>query len=303
MMDIIIVVLFLLLGTIIGFISGLLGIGGGFILVPVLIYLFDFMGIPDSISVKMAVGTSLFVIFLTSIAGAHKHSLNKNIVWKCSLYLGFFGILGSFIGVRVVVDYLSGNIHKILFAILLITISLNIFHNTLKNRKLRNLGMDKNMNKNMDGYMDVNKDGDMNMNMNICQNINYRNVSVLGFLIGVISSIFGIGGGIIVVPFLNILLKFPIKSAIGTSLGMMIIVSFAGLLGYMLSPCPYYSVVHNIGYVSLFAGLTITPVAMILSKYGARVSNGIKPDILKTILAVILLIVGVKMIISTVIMP
>jgi uncharacterized membrane protein YfcA len=276
MMELLIILSLVILGAFIGFISGLLGIGGGFILVPILIYLFDFMGVSDDISVKMAVGTSLFVIFLTSIAGAHKHSLNKNIIWKCSIVLGLFGIIGSIIGVRIVVDYLSGNLHKILFAILLILISLNILYSNFKNKN--NLEIINNMD-------------------NTCNNINYKNIGIVGFLIGLMSSIFGVGGGIVVVPFLNIFLKFPIKSAIGTSLGMMIIVSFTGLLEYMLSPCPLDCNLYNIGYVSLFTGLIISPVAMAFSKYGAKISNRTKSEILRSILAIILMIVGIRMMI------
>ena len=276
MMELLIILSLVILGAFIGFISGLLGIGGGFILVPILIYLFDFMGVSDDISVKMAVGTSLFVIFLTSIAGAHKHSLNKNIIWKCSIVLGLFGIIGSIIGVRIVVDYLSGNLHKILFAIFLILISLNILYSNFKNKN--NLEVINNMD-------------------NTFHNINYKNIGIVGFLTGFISSIFGIGGGIVVVPFLNIFLKFPIKSAIGTSLGMMIIVSFTGLLGYMLSPCPLDCNLYNIGYVSLFTGLIISPIAMAFSKYGAKISNGTKSEILRSILAIILMIVGIRMMI------
>lgn len=275
-MDLIIIFSLVILGMFIGLISGLLGIGGGFILVPVLIYLFEFMGVPDNISVKMAVGTSLFIIFLTSIAGTHKHSLNKNIVWKCSMVLGLFGVVGSVVGVKIIVDYLSGNIHKALFGILLILISLNILYSNFKNKN------------NLERMNDIN---------NICHNIDYKNVGIVGFLTGFVSSIFGIGGGIIVVPFLNIFLKFPIKSAIGTSLGMMIIISFTGLLGYILSPYPFEHNLYNIGYVSLLTGLIISPTAMLFSKYGAKITHKTKSEILRSILAIILMIVGIKMII------
>ncbi|WP_421078405.1 sulfite exporter TauE/SafE family protein [Methanothermococcus sp. Ax23] len=275
-MDLIIILSLVILGMFIGFISGLLGIGGGFILVPILIYLFDFMGVSDDISVKMAVGTSLFVIFLTSIAGAHKHSLNKNVIWKYSLILGLFGILGSIVGVKVVVDYLSGNLHKVLFGIFLILISLNIIYSNFKDKN--NLDMINNI-------------------INTCHNINYKNVGIMGFLTGFLSSIFGIGGGIIVVPFLNIFLKFPIKSAIGTSLGMMTIISLTGLLGYMINPYPFDYNLYNIGYVSLFAGLIVAPIAMIFSKYGAKIAYKTKSEILRNILSIILMIVGIKMVI------
>ncbi len=286
-MDLIIIFSLIILGMFIGLISGLLGIGGGFILVPVLIYLFDFMGVPDDISVKMAVGTSLFIIFLTSIAGTHKHSLNKNIVWRCSVILGLFGIIGSVVGVKIVVNYLSGNLHKALFGIFLIFISLYILHRNFKS---------KNKLERKNDEMDDSSDCGINYNGSD-YSIDYKNVGIVGFLTGLLSSIFGIGGGIIVVPFLNLFLKFPIKLAIGTSLGMMIIVSFTGLLGYIFSPYPFEHNLYNIGYVSLLTGLIISPTAMLFSKYGAKLAYGIKPDILRNVMSIILMIVGIKMII------
>ncbi|AEH06726.1 sulfite exporter TauE/SafE family protein [Methanothermococcus okinawensis] len=275
-MDLIIIFSLVILGMFIGFISGLLGIGGGFIIVPVLIYLFDFIGIPTDISVKMAVGTSLFVIFLTSLAGAHKHSLNKNVIWKYSLILGLFGIFGSIVGVNIVVGYLSGNLHKMLFGIFLIFVSLHILYSNFKNKN--NLSIIENRN-----ISDIK-----------CK---CKDIGVVGFLTGFLSSVFGIGGGIIIVPFLNIFLKFPIKSAIGTSLGMMIIVSFVGLLGYMFSSCPFNQNIYNIGYVSLLTGLIISPTAMIFSKYGAKIAYKTKSESLRIVLSIILMIVGIKMIV------
>jgi len=205
-MEIYLIYLFLLVvGCIVGFTTGALGLGGGFIMVPTLIYIFQNLGISDDYVVAMAVGTSLSVIFLTSLNSAYSHSKYGNIIWKYSLLLGFSGILGTFAGVKIVTNYISGDLHRILFGIMLIILSLNMAFNKTNPKIESN------------------------------QNVNYLPVLLCGFLIGVLSSMFGIGGGTIAIPILTIFLKTPIKKSIGTSLGMMVIISLSGFLGYLLS--------------------------------------------------------------------
>ena len=106
-MEIFLIYLFLVVvGCIVGFTTGALGLGGGFIMVPTLIYIFQNLGISDDHVVAMAVGTSLSVIFLTSLNSAYSHSKFGNIIWKYSILLGFSGILGTFAGVRIVTNYI-----------------------------------------------------------------------------------------------------------------------------------------------------------------------------------------------------
>ncbi|WP_292459405.1 sulfite exporter TauE/SafE family protein [Methanothermococcus sp.] len=285
-MSLIIIILLLFLGAFIGFIAGLLGIGGGFIMVPVLIYLYTYLGIPLNISVKTAVGTSLFVIFLTSISGVYRHNMFKNIIWKCSFTLGLCGIIGSIVGVKLVVEYLNGNIYKILFGLFLMLISLNIIYNNIKYRNKKDDSNNvKSKIREKNYYVD-----------NICHTIDYKKVGLIGFLTGFISSVFGVGGGIVIVPFLNIFLKFPIRYAIGTSIGMMMIISLSGLIGYLISSSPFNPTLYNIGYVSILTGLIMAPIAMISSKYGVIIGEKTKSEHLKWILSIILMIIGIKMV-------
>lgn len=260
----------LVVGCIVGFTTGALGLGGGFIMVPTLIYIFQNLGISDDYVVAMAVGTSLSVIFLTSLNSAYSHSKYGNIIWKYSLLLGFSGILGTFAGVKIVTNYISGDLHRILFGIMLIILSLNMAFNKTNPKIESN------------------------------QNVNYLPVLLCGFLIGVLSSMFGIGGGTIAIPILTIFLKTPIKKSIGTSLGMMVIISLSGFLGYLLSSVEIvgsYKYLNFIGYVSVSAALSIGVMSLIFSRYGAKISNNINSGVLKKFFGIILMFVGLTMII------
>ena len=282
-MNTVIILCLAILGVIVGFITGLLGIGGGFILVPLLNRLFCDMGIPLNDSIKMAVGSSLFVIFLTSTVSAYKHHLRGNILWRCSIILGVFGIIGSMIGLKISMEYLSGNIHKRLLALLLITVSLYGFYN-LKKQKYRILNNILANDLNTINNSKYNIDG-----------INYKRLCIMGIILGIISSIFGIGGGIIIIPLLTYLLRFPIKMAIGTSSGMMILTSFTGFIGYMITPYSFHKDLYNVGYVSLIVGLIVGLMATIFSKYGAEISYKIRSQRLKYIFYTVLMIVGIKL--------
>ena len=266
-MEEILIISLVALGIVIGFIAGLLGIGGGFILVPVFNSLFRSMGIPLDISIKMAVGTSLFTVFLTSVVSAYKHYLRGNILWRCSLVLGIFGVVGSLIGLKISMEYLSGDLHKRLFGILLILISIYGIY-TIKRKIL--------------GSIET-----------TYSTIDYRKLFVIGISVGIVSSIFGIGGGIITIPILIYLLKFPIRIAIGISSGMMLLTSLIGIIGYMSVPCPIYRHLLNIGYVSIVVGLIVGFAAMISSRYGAVATYKVKSRTLKYILYSILMLIGI----------
>ncbi|AEK19951.1 hypothetical protein GYY_05430 [Methanococcus maripaludis X1] len=262
--------LLLVVGCIVGFTTGALGLGGGFLMVPILIYIFQNLGISDDYVVAMAVGTSLSVIFLTSLNSAYSHSKFGNIIWKYSLLLGFSGIMGTFVGVQIVTKYLSGDLHRMLFGIMLIILSLNMALSK-SDPKLEN-----------------------------SQEIKYLPVIFCGFLIGILSSMFGIGGGTIAIPILTIFLKTPIKKSIGTSLGMMVIISLSGSLGYFTNSVAIpqaYNYLNFIGYVSLTSVLSIGVMSIIFSRYGAKLSNRINASLLKKFFGIILMFVGLTMII------
>ncbi|ABR54156.1 protein of unknown function DUF81 [Methanococcus vannielii SB] len=277
-MEVILIYIFLtILGAIIGLITGGLGLGGGFLMVPILTYIFQSLGISEDNSIAFAVGTSLSVIFVTSLKSAYEHHKLKNIIFNYSLLLGISGLFGTIVGVHIVTNYLDGGLHKMLFGIILIILSLNMALNT------------------------VTPENELDITQELkCDTTKYPLILAFGIIMGVLSSVFGIGGGTIAVPVLTLCLKLPIKKSVGTSLGMMSIVSLGGFLGYLSSPVEIldsYKYLNFVGYVSISSLISISISSIIFSKYGAELSNRLDAKSLKRFFAGILFIVGLKMVI------
>lgn len=81
-----------------GFASGLLGIGGGFVMVPVMYWVIVAMGVPEATAIMTAFGTSLLVVLPTAISGAWRHSRRKAVCWRAALIVGPCGLAGGLVG-------------------------------------------------------------------------------------------------------------------------------------------------------------------------------------------------------------
>ncbi|MEW6534152.1 MAG: sulfite exporter TauE/SafE family protein [Candidatus Auribacterota bacterium] len=112
-------VLVMIAGVSSGFLSGLLGIGGGIITVPVLIYVFRLEPI-------VAIGTSLCVIFPTALIGSFLHHMHGNVKGSLLLYFLPLSLIGAFIGVKVAA-HLPGDVLKKVFALVFLVISVKMF--------------------------------------------------------------------------------------------------------------------------------------------------------------------------------
>ncbi|MFT5003037.1 MAG: putative membrane protein YfcA, partial [Flavobacteriales bacterium] len=86
------------LGSLVGFLAGLLGIGGGLIIVPALVYLLPLVGVSHEVVMPMALGTSLGAIVITSTVAALAHHRQKNIPWQLARQLMVLVALGALIG-------------------------------------------------------------------------------------------------------------------------------------------------------------------------------------------------------------
>ncbi|WP_456419958.1 sulfite exporter TauE/SafE family protein [Methanocaldococcus infernus] len=254
----------IIIGSIIGLISSLLGISGGFLLVPILYHYFISLGVPSTIAIKMAIGTSLFTIFLNSLFSLYFSRDQLDL--RSSLHIGIFGIFGSFIGAYLTIKVFPEYVIKKIFGFFLIILSIYLIFKKYKDIK--------------------------NFQENICN----KKLSLLGFITGILSSMLGIGGGIIVIPSLNILLSIPIKRAITISIGMISIITFPGVIVYMLSPIGEFNSLYNIGYVSLSTSLTLLPFCIIFSKVGSQIKDRINTKYLRYLLAIFILIGGLRMI-------
>jgi hypothetical protein len=106
------VVILALTGIVVGFGEGLLGVGGSFIMVPVVFWLFTALGVAPDIAIKLAIGSTLLTIFPTSISGALAHTKKGAVWWKAGLIMGVCGTIGAVIGSTITSLFLTARVLK-----------------------------------------------------------------------------------------------------------------------------------------------------------------------------------------------
>ncbi|SFL29098.1 Uncharacterized membrane protein YfcA [Nitrosomonas aestuarii] len=259
--------LYILLGSFVGFMAGLLGIGGSGILVPLLVLIFRCQGVGVDNVVHLALGTSLACMIISSTASVHAHAFRGTIVWKVfygmapGIIVGAF--LATFIAARVNSSYFAE-----FFALFMALIAVQMFLNwqpkaSPKPAKLRGLFL-------------------------------------AGTGIGSISAIAAVGGGFLTVTYLSYK-NVDMKKAIGTSAAIGFSIAIAGTVGYMISGWSKTSSdPYTFGFIYVPAFLVISIASSIAAPYGASCSHSLPEVHLKKIFAVISLVLSIKMLFSVV---
>ncbi len=256
---------FLLLGSFVGFMAGLLGIGGGGIMVPALTSLFLLQGIPSENVVHLALGTSMASIIATSISSLRAHHSMEGVIWKVvkGMTLGIIAgaFIATFLASRISSVYLA-----LFFSIFMIYVSIQMF---LNKRPKPSRGLTGN-----------------------------RELLIAGSGIGAISALVSIGGGTLTVPYL-IRRNVDIKKAIGTSAAIGLPISIAGASGYIINGWKSSSTdSYTFGFVYLPAVLLISAAGFFTAPYGAKLAYKLNTPILKKIFSILLIILSIKMLIS-----
>jgi len=251
-----------------GFASGLLGVGGGFIIVPVSYWIILAMGISPDIAIRIAFGTSLLVILPTAISGTWRHNKRKAIRWKTALILGPCALVGALVGATLAA-HIPGKILEIGFGGLVLAVALW-------------MGL---------GLMPKLRRGDEEPWEN------FGLVAACGFPIGVVTGLTGLGGGTLIVPMLVLALNFPIHIAIGTSVASIIFASLGGTVGYIVNGLEVPGLLpYSIGYVNLPIWLCLAATSIPLAQLGARAAHALPAKQLRYIFIAFMVYVGLKMI-------
>ena len=238
------------LGFIAGILGSIIGLGGGIIIVPVL----TFMGF----SPTLAVSNSLFAVFSNSVGSTVAYAKQKRVEFSLGWKLGLMAVPGTILGAFISSD-LSSEIFKVLFALVLISSASYIF---LK-RKIEEKSVD------ISRLLLVFSAG-------------------ASFFAGIISSLFGIGGGLIFVPLMVVALGISIKRAAPTSQFILMFASFSGLI------------VHSmLGHPDYYQALLLSIGAFAGGILGARLSLEIKENKLKIIVVIVLIAAAIKMIVDS----
>lgn len=238
-MSISVVLILLATGLAIGFISGLLGIGGGVIMTPVQFWLYTANGMDPDLATKIAFATSLAVIFPTAASGVWRHQKKGCIYWKAAFFIGAFTFVCSFAGAWVASNLIPGAVLKIAFGSIGIIIGIRML--TVKI---------------VETQQPIRE--------------NKWLWAAIGLPVGIITGILGIGGGVIVIPLLVLVLRFRMQAAAATSLGIMLFSSAGGILGWTFTSAHVTNLpAHTIGYIYWPGWIALSVTSIILAQVGA----------------------------------
>jgi len=253
---------YILVGCVAGVLAGLLGVGGGLVIVPMLDICFTTQHFPQEFIMHLALGTSLASIVFTSISSFWNHHRRGAVRWDVVRRVTPGILAGTFAG-SCVASLMSTAFLKIFFIIFLFYVSYQMFS-----------GKKPNPSRNFPGL---------------------PGMFGVGGVIGVVSSLVGIGGGSLSVPFM-IWCNLAVHQAIGTSAAIGFPIAIAGAAGYIyngfiVSGLPE----HSLGYVYLPALFGIVAASMLTAPLGVRLAHSLPVSKLKRGFAVLLLIMGIRM--------
>ena len=254
---------FILLGLFVGGITGITGASGVLIIVPVLTTFFD-MPLP------VILGTSLLVDVIASIAVSIAYARSKNLDIKGSLWILIGSLLGARIGSIFVVSISKIFIMAVL-SICMIFFGSKMWVNGLRKSKHNFIVLPD--------YLSHQLKTPIGM-------------ILMGLAIGVITGIFGAGGGLVIFIVLYSLLRFPIKMAIGTSTFIMLLTALSGTLGYA----------HN-NNLDISIGLIVGISAAVGGGFSSVFANRIKEENLSKLIGAFFIFMALVMLILKVIFP
>lgn len=250
-------------GIVGGILAGLLGVGGGIVIVPVLYNILPFFGVDDSIRIHVAIGTSLATIIPTSISSARSHykkgAIDTDLLksWGPVIFIGV--ILGT-----IIAGYANGNLLTLVFASLALLVAAN---------------------------MAFRPD-----NVYISESLPKAPFKqLIALFIGGFSAMMGIGGGTFTVPILT-LFNYPIRKAVGTAAAIGLIIAVPGTIGFLISGLDAANLPPgNIGYVNILGFLVIFPMAALFAPFGAKIAHQINASLLKKAFAFFLFLTSARM--------
>lgn len=252
-----------LMGGLAGVMAGLLGIGGGALIVPVLVIVFEGQGVAPNSIMQLALGTSLATIVFTALSSANAHYRRGTLDLAIFRRIAPAIVVGTLLGAAIA-DHLASRTLQWMFVVFMFAIAVQFSRGTTTTRAHTHLP------------------GIIGMNF-------------AGMIIGVASALFGVGGGSLSVPFLT-WCSVPVKRAIGTSAAIGLPIAVGGAFGYIVAgwnepDLPPWS----FGYVLLpaFAGIVVASTAA--APLGARLAHRLSEATLRRIFALFVALLGIWM--------
>ena len=277
------------MGGLVGLLSGLFGVGGGFLLTPLLMW----MGIPPAV----AVASDTNQIVAASVSGTIAHSRNKNVDFK----LGFIILVGSLVGgsfgtALVKVLRSLGNFDFVLkstYVVMLLGVGTFMFIESI-NALRRKKGQKETDIPKESGAMRFMNKLPMKMHFEVSGiDCSIISLFILGLLIGILAAIMGVGGGFIMLPVMIYLLGMPTIKAVGTSVFVIIFTA----INVTMAQSTLNHTVDVVLAIVLLIGSSIG------AQFGAKLGKKLPAEQLRIIFSVIVLAVMAKMLLDLVVEP
>lgn len=238
------IILLFFIGTVSGVASAYLGIGGGIILVPILTEILFNTGLSLDQTMTSAFATAMFIAVFTTASSSFRQYRQNNIVFSAIPYTAAGAISGGWLGAWLGSN-ISGRGLTVMFGSFLILASINLFISSSRNGKKKNI-------------------------------TSYRNTGfvILGLITGILAALFGIGGGIIMIPIFVLLFGLPAEKVAGTSSSIAFFLSISSVIAYLIfgvgraaEGAGFWGVIDLSLAVPIAIGTTLTaPIGAILNK-------------------------------------
>ena len=257
------ILLYLVCGAMAGLWAGLMGLGGGLVVVPLLNYIFHLnAAVPDDLCLRLAVGTSLASILFTGASSTLAHARRGSVLWSWVRPLAPALALGTFLSSKAAAALPLFGL-KAFFACFLVVVAVQMA---------------------VDYYPAARK-----------ENPGRAVLAGGGLLIGGVSGLVGLGGGTMSVPFLR-WFGVDMRPAVGTSAALGMAIAAAGALGYILNGWGMPGLPpHSLGYVSLPATLSVAATSIFFAPLGARLSHALPVNALRKVFAIFLVLLAARL--------
>jgi uncharacterized membrane protein YfcA len=256
-----------------GFTAGLVGVGGGVIIVPLLYFFYahpTWSGaqVPPSLQAVVSHATSLLVIVPTTMMGAVTYQRARLVAWRAVVPLAVGAVVAAVAGAELA-PHLPAELLKVLFGGVLLYSALRLL-------------------------------GRRPATAQAHERVALPFLLASGAAIGLVSSLLGVGGGIVAIPVLIHLVGLEIRKVAATSIAIIVFTAMAGVVAYMVSGVPGAAGMPpgSVGYVHVAAAFPILLASTFMAPVGARVNQRLNTRALRALFAVVFLLLAVYLVVE-----
>ncbi|GAA0317407.1 sulfite exporter TauE/SafE family protein [Bacillus carboniphilus] len=263
-------ILLFMIGLVGAMLGSLVGLGGGIIVVPALLFVGTYTNLLPEVTPQLAVGTSIIILIVTGLSSTLSYLKQKKVDYKAGLIFFIGSGPGAYVG-ALVNKSIDLNVFYVCFGAFIIFISIVLSVRKYLKPSQKQLGAVRT-------YVDPSGE---------THTYQFQPVIavVISFFVGVLSGLFGIGGGSLMVPTMLILFRFPAQVAVATSMLMVFLSAIVGSAAHI-----------QLGNVQWLWALALAPGAWIGAKLGAFLNHRLQVNTVILVLRILLVVVGVRLI-------